>query len=292
MPNPVSRLATALAEPVVELGQLQLNVVDEHGVEWWLGDVEGWDSPASSTEATQRSGADGAWLTAPFLAARTVEITGHAIAPSRAECRNAADQLAAAVGLADFRIVVHEFGLSRYATVRRSGEVLWDYLNATTAAWSVSLVAGDPHRYAVDAHTATVRLAQERGGVTVPLRAPFAVAANVSPNNTLVTNAGNASAQPVFRIHGPASDPTLLLHRTDGEAVVEQMRFAISLDPGHQLVVRTADRSVLLDDQASRLHTMTGSWLRFPPGTSTLTYVAASTDPESRVVVRWRDTYL
>jgi hypothetical protein len=43
------------------------------------------------------------------------------------------------------QLVVHEHGLARYAVVRRSGPVLWDYLDATTAAWSISLIAGDHH---------------------------------------------------------------------------------------------------------------------------------------------------
>jgi hypothetical protein len=110
---------------------------------------KGWDSPASSTEATQRSGDHGAWLTPGHLTARQLVLTGHTHAPTPQACRDAEARLATAAGLDDVQLVVHEHGLARYAVVRRSGPVFWDYLDATTAAWSISLIAGD-HRTVPD----------------------------------------------------------------------------------------------------------------------------------------------
>lgn len=273
-----------LAEPTVQLADLALNERDEHGVEWWLADLEDWDSPASSTEATQRSGDHGAWLNPGHLTARQLVLTGHTHAATPRACRDAETRLAAAVGLDDVQLVVHEHGLSRYVIARRSGAVLWDYLDAATATWSISLIAGDPRRYSLTPHHEVVRLTAITGGLTAPAHAPVTVSATVTPNFARLVNAGNTAAAPVFAIHGPVSDPALVLQ---GHA----MRFGLDLAPGQVLLVDVAARTVELAGGPTRRHTMTGPWLTLPPGNSTVTFLAASYDPASRVEVAWNDTW-
>jgi hypothetical protein len=57
---------TSLGGRRVDVGGLQLGLVDAAGVAWRIGadGLQGWDSPEVRSTVTQREAADGAWMSA------------------------------------------------------------------------------------------------------------------------------------------------------------------------------------------------------------------------------------
>lgn len=278
---------TLLHRPEVKLGGLTLGRVDQYGCWWTMADITGWDSPASVSTATQRTHAHGAWLTTPYFSPREITVTGDMRAPDKASGRDAADRLFEAVSLYDTTLSIDEWGLERFVTVRRSGDVLWDYAGQPwDASWSVSLIAADPFRYSTTQHTATVQLGSVVGGRTAPFSLPTTVPAAVTQNTVRVTNAGNFDAAPVFTVRGPCVNPVIQQPGTGRE-----MRFKITLGYGRWITIDTRDRSVTLDGSASRLFTMSGDWLTMPRGDTDFRYLAGDYNPDSTLTVAWRDTW-
>ena len=62
--------------PLVAVGDLVMNTVDEFGVQWVLSNLEGWGSPGSTAQATQRAAGNGATMSAAYLKPRVLVGTG------------------------------------------------------------------------------------------------------------------------------------------------------------------------------------------------------------------------
>lgn len=278
---------TVLATPTAQLGTLRLNEVDEYGCEIWLGKVDGWDSPESTTEVTQRTAAHGAWATRGYLPARALELSGWVVAPSREHLRDAKDRLAGAVSLDDIVLRIDEQGLDRFVTARRQGAVTWEDTPAPMARWTLSVVALDPRKYSSREYTATMGIRVVAGGVTLPVTLPLAIEADVTNDSAAVINRGNVDTPVTVDIWGQVQNPRLA-HVESGRA----MTFAIEYDAARHLMVDMERRTAILDGAASRLYVMSGEWFAFLPGTSTLQLSGTSITGSARAVVRWRDAWL
>ena len=276
--------------PVIELGDLILNEVDDSGVAWAVNPdgLSGWTKAASTTEATQRVADHGAWLTRPYYAARQIGVAGWVDAPSKAACRDAESRLARALRLTDFQLVVREHGLNRAATVRQLGQPDWAYLgDGTSANFSVSLIAADPFRYSIDQRTATAVLPSITGGWSPPMTFPFHIGATVAKSHIALFNGGDEPARPLVTIRGPVVDPIVQIPETG-----VQMRFRINLGAGDALEVDCRRGSIILNNSVTRRHTMLGStFLALPPGWSSVRYGGGSYSPASSVTLAWKDTW-
>lgn len=277
---------TVLWNPWARLGGLNLNVVDANGSAWILERLDGWDGPASSTSATQRSGAHGVWQTKGFLGGRPLALTGWCETGAAEILRDAEGVLNAATDLDDFTFMVDEYGLQRFVTARRTDQVVWEKQNPTTAKWSVELLAGDPMRYGVTELDATLQLPAASGGLVIPTAVPFAINATTTKSTVDVVNDGNIDALPTILIAGPVSLPVVQNLTTGVE-----MRFQITLSVGEILTIDCRREQVTLDGQG-RMATLLGAdFLTFQPGKSTIRFAAATSDPAAYCKLTWRPTW-
>ena len=93
--------------------------------------------------------------------------SGTVRAPSLAALDDAFDRLSAAVSLDDTDFIVSEVGRSRHCSVRRSGEVIPEYITDTLGRYSILFTAKDPNRYG-DLVTQSTALPSSTGGRTYP----------------------------------------------------------------------------------------------------------------------------
>ena len=278
---------TVLQTPTARLGSLNLNQVDEHGCEIWFSTIEGWDSPASSVEITQRVGEHGGYATAGFLTPREITITGAVVAPDKQMLRDAKDRVNAASSLSEVTLMINEFSMSRFVTVVRTGGVTWEDTPAPYAKFTMSLVATDPRKYGAEEQSVMLRVPRSEGGRSYPDNCPFSFTAYVNQDSATIINKGNIDAPVRIDMYGDVSGPWVEQLESG-----RRLDFDLSYDAGRYTALDSKRRSVLLDGLASRAYTMSGRWFNLPPGPSTIRYGGTSTQGQARAFVRWRDTYL
>jgi len=276
-----------LQTPTAKLGSLNLNQVDEHGCEIWFSTIEGWDSPASSVEITQRVGEHGGYATAGFLTPRELTITGAVVAPDKEKLRDAKDRVNAASSLSEVSLLINEFGLSRFVTVVRTGAVTWEDTPAPYAKFTMALVATDPRKYSETEHVVMLGVPRSVGGKAYPFSFPFAFTSAVSQDTSTIQNRGNIDAPVRMDMYGDVNGPWVEQLETG-----RRMDFDLSYDAGRYVALNSKYRSVLLDGTASRAYTMSGRWFHLPPGFSSVRYGGVSTQGQARCYVRWRDCWL
>ncbi|RSD22010.1 phage distal tail protein [Amycolatopsis eburnea] len=111
------------------------------------------------------------------------------------------------------------------------------------------------------------------GGLIYPLVYPLVYGAAQSGGELVLENEGNAPAQPVFRITGQCTGPTITNPDTG-----QQLEFdpAYVLPAGRTLSLTHETRSVLLDDGVSRSNQLiTRQWFTLPVGISRVRFTSA-----------------
>ncbi|MGW5647514.1 phage distal tail protein [Saccharopolyspora sp. NPDC003762] len=102
------------------------------------------------------------------------------------------------------------------------------------------------------------------GGLVWPLTWPLVWGSAQSGGEMVITNDGNAHAQPTWRITGPCTRPVIRNADTGAELVFDD---AYTLPDGQQLLLSTEDRSVLLSSGVSRSNMLIRrQWFTLPPG--------------------------
>ena len=272
------------ATPYITVGSLLLDQ-EAGGVRWTVkpnGGLVGWDGVASTIALTAKPRQDGSWAGNAFLAPRHVSITGRIVAPDEAALWDARDRLTQACGLAETTLTVTESGRSRWATVRREGDVIVTNVTATLADYSVQLVAADPRRFGT-ALSGSTALPATSGGLTVPFTAPFAVASTVVAGQVALTNPGNYNGPVSLRIDGPCTGP-VITHVGSGLALT--FSSSLVLGAGEWLDVDMEKRTALANGQSSRNGWITGrGWSQFEPGGNIWAFTAAGYDAGSLLTV-------
>lgn len=278
--------------PLIDIADVvPLNRIDENGVWWVASEVTGWGAPASTSQATERYGADGAWQTQGFRSSREISIAGTVIAPSQAAAVLAADRLKLGVSLNDFQLTVDEHGLQRYVRARRAGEIDIDQ-KSTRFAYSFSVTAGDPLKYSVDAKTATARMLLVTGGLVVPtggLSVPsggLSIPATVIQDDALAINGGNVVAYPIIRIDGTVANPIIT-----NDSTGEQMRISLTVGAGDYLEIDTFRKSVKLNGVTDRIAYVKGDWLTMKIGDNVFRYQGNTYHSDSEITISWRDRW-
>lgn len=111
------------------------------------------------------------------------------------------------------------------------------------------------------------------GGLIWPLTWPLVWGSAQSGGELLLTNAGNAPVQPVFRITGASTGPVITNADTG-----QQLAFASNylLPSGNRVTLTHENRSVLLDDGVSRSNQLvTRQWFTLPVGTTRVRFTSA-----------------
>lgn len=260
---------------VIPLGQ-----VDDQYVQWRItGDLPGWDSADLEEQAEAMVGADGSWDALNYFAGRQITIEGLIKAPDAVTLEAARYRLAQAVParrLITFRV---DETVPKYVTCRRTGRLLMSDQTDTVAAWTATLLAPDPRKYAVDATQITLSIAQAAAGVTPPLTPPIVFPDRPPGVDTAtITNSGTAETQPLIRVDGPGADLTLY-QLTLGL----RLAYDVVLGPSDYLLIDTHAGIALLNGSAPRSpvagSAITSQWV-LAPGANQIRFAGTPTDPD------------
>ncbi|WP_052372635.1 phage distal tail protein [Amycolatopsis taiwanensis] len=102
------------------------------------------------------------------------------------------------------------------------------------------------------------------GGLVFPLVFPLVFGSAQAGGELVLTNTGNAPAQPVWRITGPCTGPVITNADTGAQLAFDP---TYVLPAGQSLKLSTEDRAVLLDSGVSRSNVMvTRGWFTLPVG--------------------------
>lgn len=275
-------MVLVLAPSYAMIGAINLTSREDSGVEWIMQDLKGWGTSAGTLAPAQKTRQAGAWGGLSYAKARSIVATGACVAPTAAMASDALDRLIAECSLDDSTLTVTESGRSRWATVRRDGDVLPVWLGATAFTYSVQLVAVDPRKFGATL-TASTSLPSPSGGLTIPYTIPYSINTTQVTGQVSLTNPGNTAGPVRLRIDGPVTGP-VVTHVGTGLRLV----FATSLvlGVGEFLTVDMEARSVLAQGQVSRSNWVTQrGWSSLEPGPNTWSFTSATYDPAARLTV-------
>ncbi|MEU6881999.1 phage tail protein [Streptomyces sp. NPDC046712] len=255
--------------------------------------LTGWeDLPEYDSSDAERPTSHGAWPGSRYAKPRKVGGT-IVLMPEYNAAPEAIRALRQALALLDEE---------RWLTVQLHGELLavrariaqrvipadQGFATQGTSKMSIQWLAADPRRYVVDEQLATTTAPQPESGLTWPLTWPLDWGQATSTGDAIAENAGSAATHPVITFRGPCSMPTVT------ERVSKRrLRYAIDLAAGDELVVDTANGTVMLNNTASRRHTAMADsspeeLFLLEPGRTELSFRPDEATPEALMTVRWR----
>lgn len=282
----MSAPGTLLHDGQLVLGDIMLGATDDHGVEWVLERLSGWDDPAPTTGQTeQRASAHGGWHGPAFYAPRVVEVEGSLIASTWEDASSALDRLWSALPLStpDW-LLVAENARTLQTQVRQEGDPLVERLRGW-ARFSLSLIAADPRRYAVDEAAASTGLPVTSGGFSLPIALPLTIGATTTAGVLTVTNEGNMPAPWTATLTGPVPAGSSITHRGTGKT----LRIPHAVVAGRTLMIDSDRRRALLDGTAARV--VTGTWFDLEPGVNEIAFSAPSYDAGALLSMSYRSAY-
>lgn len=268
----------------VAIGDLLLNTVDANGVFWILEKLDGWGSPGSTAELTQRARGHGATSSEGFLRPRVMTLEGVIDAPTAEALSYAVDDLSAAVSLSGFRLLVAEAGRIRHADAKRQDEVLVSWIDAVTARFSIQIAAKDPRKYG-DLVTASTLLPSSSGGLERPSTWPRTWTGVSNTGVVRVTNPGNTQAPVWLRIDGPIPAGGWTVTHIGKK---QSLTFAttLALDAGEFVTVDMERREVLAQGQSARAGYVTSrGWFSLDPGDNDIAFSAQNYSATAQLTV-------
>lgn len=274
------------------LGALSLTDVDSDGIQWGVTGLDGWGASAGTISPQQKPRQDGAWAGWSYRKPRSIVLSGQAVLPSSDTATLAVDKLVSAASLDETTLTIVESGASRYATVRRDGEVVakWTPGAGLIFDWSVQLVAVDPRKYGTTL-TSSTNLPSTSGGLTIPYTIPYQITSTQVSGQVSLTNLGNVTGPVTLRIDGPCVGPSITHVGAGGLAHTVALA-GYSMGSGEFLTVDMEARTVLAQGQASRSNFLTSrQWFGFEPGPNTFAFSATSYNPGALLTVSASPTW-
>jgi len=267
-------------------GSITFGDVDEFGVDWSLDEdaLDGWlGGTAPTGKREQKPRQSGAWRGDGFAQARTVALGGRAYAPTHAALATAFDRLNAVCPVGDDATLrVFEAGRERWMSVRRSDEVISDYVMPDIGTWSLQVESVDWRKFG-RAVTDSTALPSTTGGLAVPHAVPHSINAVTVTGQVSLVNPGNEPGPVMLRIDGPCRGP-VVTHVSSGTSLV--FSSSLVLGAGEFLLIDMERRSVLANGQSSRGGYITSrGWSQFDPGVNTYSFTAAAYDAAARLTV-------
>lgn len=277
-------------DSLVAIGDLLLNTVDANGVFWVLEKFDGWGSPGSTAELSQRARGHGATSSEGFLRARVMTMEGAIDAPTATDLSLAVDELSAAVSLDGFRLLVWESGRIRHVDARRQDEVLVTWIDAVTARFSIQIVAKDPRKFG-DLVTATTRLPFSEGGLTFPVTFPITFTGTSGTGVVRVNNPGNTQAPVWLRIDGPIPAGGWTITHV-GKKQTLTFATALALGAGEFVTVDMDRREVLAQGQSPRSGYVTSrGWFSLDPGDNDIAFSSANYSSTASMTVTTKPSW-
>lgn len=257
----------------IALGELILGTVAPSGVRFTVDKFDGWGSPGSTAQLTQRARGHGATSSEGFLRPRVMTIEGLIQAPLPAMLSTAADDLSAAVELAGFQVIVSDQGRVRNVMAQRQDDVIVTYLTDTKARYSIQIAAKDPRKFG-DLITATTRLPFSEGGLTFPVTFPVTFTGTSGTGVLRINNPGNTQAPAWLRIDGPIPAGGWTVTHV-GKKQSLTFATALALGVGEFVTVDMDRREVLAQGQAPRSGYVTSrGWFSLDPGDNDIAFSA------------------
>ena len=261
--------------PVALGADILLNSIDADGVLWLIHQdgFDGWGSPGSTAELTQRARGHGSTSSEGFYRSRVMSISGVFDAPTPELALAAADNLSAAVSLTEFTLSVLQAGTIRSCTVKRQDDVIIKWVDALTANFSIQIVARDPRKFG-DLATATTRLPFSEGGLTFPITFPITFTGTSGTGVLRVNNPGNTQAPVWLRIDGPIPAGGWTVTHV-GKKQSLTFATALALGAGEFVTVDMDRREVLAQGQSARSGYVTSrGWFSLDPGDNDISFSA------------------
>lgn len=159
---------------------------------------------------------------------------------------------------------------------------------------SLAFVATDPLIYSGDLlSTGTISLPIQAGGLLVPFTVPFLSGGTLLGGSADLTNDGTAPSPITFRIDGPVQQPFVAVQSPG--AVVNTLRFDLTIPTGQWLIVNTGARTAFLNGlpQASRRGQVSAEddWPLLQPGVNTIRFGAAEHNDQAALTVEARSAW-
>jgi hypothetical protein len=198
----------------VVLGDFIFNTIDEFGVVWVLGDLDGWWTlPSSDVKVINRGFGDGSYEVAGRYQSRVINLEGTFLTSDPKLVEAARDRLIASCDLARVGAWL-KTGTSpiRAAYVYLSGDVDFDTINTRgRTRFSIALRAPDPIKYSWNE--------PEPDGYDF-FELPVKNSKTGETGVRILENIGNYPVPCVFEITGPFQGPGTLFNRTTQELII------------------------------------------------------------------------
>lgn len=265
---------------------LEFGATDANGTDWALLDWQGMGGVSTAGQVVQRAGDHGAWATPQFYGARTLTLTIHATAKTRALRDVARAFMQQAIPVSDLATFRWDEPTPVQMSVRRSGPITETYLTLVDVEFTVPLVAPDPRKYSTVLHSASSTQAATAAGLAPPLTPPFTLPAGAPPMYVACVNGGSFETRPTVTINGPISGPAVV-NVTTGQAVSFS---GLTLAATDVLAVDFSARQALLNG-VYRPADIASSWWVMPPGSTTV-QVTGTASTGAQMTVAWRDAWI
>ena len=271
------------------IGPIMLGGVEDSGVQTTLQDMQGWGAVGVTLAPIQKPRQPGAWASLSYSTARSITIVGTTSAPTAALASDALDRLIDACSLDSTLFTVFEAGRSRWANVRRDGDIIPTWLGATSFSWSIQFVALDPRKFGTPL-TSSTSLPSVTGGLTLPFTLPFTLASTVVSGQVSLTNPGNSTGSVILRIDGPCVGPVVTRTGVTGSSLV--FASSLVLNSGEWLTVNGDKQTALANDQANRAGYITSrGWPTFEPGVNVFSFTASGYNAASLLTITATPAY-
>lgn len=260
---------------------------DVYGVRWKLTKLDGWDDGWEGTGSVdQKSQADGAWVSPQYSGPRVVHLSGSMEATSWDAVTRAWDRLLAQLPFRQLAPLLVSTGegtvAERTALVRQHEKPVLDRV-AFRGAFSLSLLAPDPRKYATTIQTTNLVLPISSGGLSFPITFPISFAVSTTISQATLYNDGNVTTYPVFTITGPCPPATIRNLTTS-----EVRRVVDEVPAGQTLVIDELNGTAINGGQSRRV---LGMPLGLQPGANEISFSASSYDAGAGLSISWRSAW-
>lgn len=167
--------------------------------------LTGWDDGTNvRRSSTVRPVSSGDFVEPSTFSARLISLSGTAVALNRAQLQTMRDRLTGLLAEGEYAELSVETSVStRYSTVGLEGKVEWVQQLDNVAVFRVEFYAPDPYIYGFERTITLGSTTAQPGGLKYPLNYPMNYNSDsTTPKNQSISNSGNATAWPTFKITG------------------------------------------------------------------------------------------
>lgn len=269
-------------------GGITFGQTDTFGCSWYLMDLDGWETPDTTTQMTAKASGPGGFASPAFPQWGTFTVTGGIEAPDRPTLIAAQDRLVAAASIQKQQVLLTTGGQARYSVAQRQSRPGFQMVGDRFTQCAITFVAEDPRKFGSDL-TGVTGLPSATGGWTFPFTFPKAITSTVISGQTSLTNPGNATGPVKIRIDGPVVGPQIT-HVGSGLSLVLATDYTLA--SGSWLEIDMDAHTVLENGQAERIGYVTEyGWSGFDPGLNEWAFAAQAFNSSARMTVTATPAY-